>query len=192
MPRRLREDIENAVHHVYARGNNRELIYRDVVDRRLYLEMLGNVVVTRRWRCLAYCLMDNHVHLLVETPEANLGSGMQLLHGLYAQRHNRRHRRSGHLFQGRFGAERVASDEQLWAAVAYIAHNPVEAGLCALPEEWPWSSHAAVLGDARPEWFDVGEVLRRTAALGGEPRRRYAELTAAPARAAPGSETAIC
>jgi REP-associated tyrosine transposase len=103
-------------------------------------------VLTKRWNCPAYCLMGNHVHLLVETPEANLAAGMQLLHGVYAQRHNRRHRRSGHLFQGRFGATRLRSDEQVSQVVLYIAQNPVEAGLCARPEQWPWSSWMGAAG----------------------------------------------
>ena len=99
MPRRPREELADAIHHVYARGNDRRAIYLDDGDRAAYLAMLGRVVVMKGWRCLAYCLMDNHVHLLIETPEPNLGSGMQRLHGLYAQSHNERHGRSGHLFQ---------------------------------------------------------------------------------------------
>ena len=120
----------------------------------------------KRWRCLAYCLMDNHVHLLIETPEANLGSGMQWLHGFYAQAYNERHGRVGHVFQGRYGAVRITSDEQLWTVAAYIANNPVEGGLCARPEDWPWSSHAAaILGRPSPDWLDV-ERLRT---MGSDP-----------------------
>lgn len=125
---------------------------------------------------MAYCLLDNHVHLLIETPEANLGAGMQHLHGLYGQTFNARHGRSGHVFQGRYGAVRVTSDEHLWTVVAYIAHNPVEAGLCKDPNQWPWSSHAAALGAPSPYWLDIAHLLRYFEAMGGEPRRRYAEL----------------
>src|SRR5213082_2729696 len=120
MPRQLRQEVEGGIHHVYARGNDRRRIYLDDTDRRTYLFLLARVVLVKRWRCLAYCLMDNHLHLLVETPEANLGSGMQRLHSLYAQIHNERHGRCGHLFQDRFGSVRVLSDEQLWAVVAYV------------------------------------------------------------------------
>ena len=89
---------------MFARGNDRQAIYRDDDDRRLYLDPARRTVARKRWRCLAYCLMDNHVHLLIETPEANLGAGMQWLHGLYGRSFNDRHGRSGHVFQGRYGA----------------------------------------------------------------------------------------
>ena len=92
---------------MYARGNGGQEIFLDDADRWRYLAMLGDVVVRMRWRCLAYCLMRNHVHLLAETPAANLGAGIQRLHGRYAQKFNERHRRSGHVFQGRYGAVRV-------------------------------------------------------------------------------------
>jgi putative transposase len=138
VPRKPRDLVEGGVYHVYARGNARHRIFRDDRDRRLYLSILDHVVGVKRWRCIAYCLMGNHVHLLLETPEPNLDTGMQLLHGLYGQRHNVRHERSGHLFQGRYGASRLASTAQLERALAYIQQNPVEAGLCERPDDWPW------------------------------------------------------
>src|SRR3954454_20748947 len=101
MPRKPRVELAGGVHHVYARGNAREDIYRDDVDRRMYLHTLGREVARWKWRCLAYCLMSNHVHLLLETPEPNLGRGMQRAHGTYARLFNRRHARVGHVFQGR-------------------------------------------------------------------------------------------
>src|SRR5215207_1121344 len=104
MPRKPREDVPGAVHHVTARGNRKQEIFLDADDRATYLFLLGEVVMLRRWLCLAYCLMDNHVHLLIETPEGGLGRGMQTLHGLYAETFNKRHGRSGHLFQGRYGS----------------------------------------------------------------------------------------
>jgi putative transposase len=161
---------------VYARGNDRRPIYLDDTDRRNYLSMLGRVCRRKRWRGLAYCLMDNHVHLLLETPEANLGAGMQRLHSLYAQTFNERHRRSGHVFQGRYGAVRMLSDEQLWTAVAYIVRNPVDAGLCERPGEWPWSSHAATLGRSSQDWLDVERLLGHLGES-DDVRSRYAELT---------------
>jgi REP element-mobilizing transposase RayT len=85
--------MKGAVHHVFARGNDRGLIYLDDADRAEYLRLLGQVVRWKRWRCLSFCLMDNHLHLLVETPEANLASGMQWLHGRFAQLFNERHDR---------------------------------------------------------------------------------------------------
>jgi REP-associated tyrosine transposase len=179
MARPPREELAGAIHHVYARGNAKGLIYLDDVDRERYLVLLGKAVVRQRWRCLAYCLMDNHVHLLIETPAPNLGRGMQWLHGLYASAFNGRHSRAGHLFQGRFGAVRVKSDAQLLMLARYIARNPVEGGLCDEPDEWPWSSHGTALADTGgPAWLDTPRLLDFFGAGGGESRRRYAELVA--------------
>ena len=164
------------MHHVFARGNRRHDIYLEDVDRRIYLALLAAVVARQRWRLLAYCLMHNHMHLLVETPEPNLGRGMQQLHGEYAQTFNRRHARTGHLFQGRFASIPVRTDGQLWMTVGYIALNPVEAGLCDDPEDWPWASHAAVVGGAPPRWLDAARLLSYLAGGGGDPRRRYGEI----------------
>jgi putative transposase len=159
MPRKPREEEAGAVHHVYARGNDRRAIYLDDDDRQRYLRMLGVIVVRQRWRCLAYCLMDNHVHLLIETPEPNLGAGMGAFHSLYAQTFNERHGTVGHLFQGRYGATRVRTNEQLWAVVSYITQNPVEAGFCDDPDQWRWSSHAVMRGKDSPPWLDTTRLL---------------------------------
>ena len=177
MPRKAREEEAGAVHHVYARGNDRRPIYLDDVDRERYLRMLGFIVVRQRWRCLAYCLMENHVHLLIETPEPNLGSGMRAFHSLYAQTFNERHARVGHLFQGRYGATRVRTDEQLWTVASYIARNPVEAGFCERPGQWRWSSHAAILSRHSPPWLDTGRLLEFFGAKVTDARRRYRAQT---------------
>jgi REP element-mobilizing transposase RayT len=159
---------------VFARGNRKQDIFIDDDDRWVYLRLLEKVVVKQQWRCLAYCLMRNHVHLLIETPEPNLGAGMQRLHGVYAQTVNERHGWKGHVFQGRYGAERVKSDAQLLVTARYIARNPVAASLCREAREWPWSSHAAVVGGvAAPRWLDVGRLLAFFGAWGGEPRALY-------------------
>jgi putative transposase len=179
MPRRPREELAGAIHHVYARGNAKQAIYLDDADRERYLTILGRAVDRHRWRCLSYCLMNNHVHLLVETQAPNLGRGVQWAHGLYAQAFNQRHRRAGHLFQGRFGAVRVKSDAQLLMVARYIARNPVEGGLCGEPDEWPWSSHATTLDDNHaPAWLDTPRLLDFFGASGGEASRRYADLVA--------------
>lgn len=164
------------MHHVYARGNDRCDIFRDDVDRESYLATLAYVVRRLRWSCLAYCLMRNHVHLLIETSEPNLGRGMHRLHSLYARHFNDRHGRTGHLFQERYGSVLQDSDEQLWHAIAYVVRNPVEAGLCTSPADWRWSSHAAVTRGEAPPWLDVTRPLACFEAAGGEARRRYAEL----------------
>ena len=159
MARRPRENSEGAVYHVFARGNDRAAIYLDDVDRRSYLQTLAGVTRRMEWQALSYCLMENHVHLLLETPEGNLSDGMQRLHGSYAQRFNRRHSRSGHLFQGRYGAVRAQSSEQVCVAAAYIARNPVRASLCRQAADWPWSSHRAMLDGFGPPWLDLERLL---------------------------------
>src|SRR5687768_3109849 len=139
MPRELREEAEGAIHHVYARGNRSAEVFVDDRDRRRYLRLLARAVRKQEWVCLSYCLMSNHIHLLVETPRPNLGIGMQRLHGDYALAFNKRHSLAGHVFQGRYGANRIKDDEQLITVVQYIAANPVKAGLCVHAADWPWS-----------------------------------------------------
>jgi REP-associated tyrosine transposase len=173
VPRKPRAEVAGGVHHVFARGNGRQRIYLDDVDRLSYLAMLARVAAHLEWRCLAYCLMDNHLHLLIETPMPNLGEGMQWLHGRFAQRFNARHGRCGHVFQGRYGSVLMTSQAQVWMAVAYIARNPVAAGLCATLADWPWSSHRAVIGAAAVPWLDHERLLSHYDSLGGEPARRY-------------------
>jgi putative transposase len=139
MPRQPREESEGAIHHVYARGNRSAPIFLDDGDRQRYLRLLGRGIRKQEWECLSYCLMTNHLHLLIETPRANLGVGMQRLHGDYALTFNLRHDLTGHVFQGRYGATRIKSDEQLVTVARYIAANPVKAGLCHREEDWQWS-----------------------------------------------------
>jgi putative transposase len=174
--RKPREEVEGGVFHVYARGNDKQLVFYDEHDRRMYLRVLRSAVEDYRWRLLAYCLMNNHVHLLIETPHANLGEGMRWLHGTYGGRFNKRHDRSGHVFQGRYGAVRIKTDAQLWTTTLYVAMNPVEAGLCRRPEDWAWSSHSVVLSGGGPDWIDIRHLLGYFAAAGGDGRRRYAEM----------------
>lgn len=161
---------------MFARGNDQRRIFRDDVDRECYLSLLAFVVRRMRWSCLAYCLMSNHVHLLVEVGEANLDAGMQRLHGLYGRAFNDRHGRKGHVFQGRYGSVLQTSDEQLWHAIAYVARNPVEGGLCRSPAEWRWSSHRHVLAGTAPPWLDVARLIGCLGGAGGNPQSRYAEL----------------
>ena len=178
MPRKLREEFPDAVHHAYARGVDRMEIYRDDADRARYLTLLGKVVERHGWRCLAFCLMRNHVHLLVKTPEADLGLGIQRLHGVYAQYFNRRHGRSGHLFQGRFGTKVMRTDAQLLLAARYIARNPVKAGLCREATEWRWSHHRATLNGSHPGWLDAPLLLEYFGADGCDPLDNYVEFVA--------------
>jgi REP element-mobilizing transposase RayT len=176
VPRKPREQVAGGVYHVFARGNERRLIFRNDADRRTYLGFLSQAIARTNWHCLAYCLMDNHVHLLVETPDPNLALGMQWLQGSYAQIFNRRHQRAGHLFQGRYGAVRVESDAHLFTVVRYLALNPVEANFCDRAEDYSWSSYGGVLATATPGFLDVDRLLGYFAATGGDARGRYREL----------------
>jgi putative transposase len=176
MPRKLREEAAGAVHHVYARAVSGQDLFADDRDRRDYLSMLGVEVTRHRWLCLAYCLMSNHLHLLVETPQPNLGIGMQRLHGDYARVFNGRHRRAGHLFQGRYGSKLVTSDAQLWTVTRYIARNPVDAGLCAAPDRWHWGSHRATVAGDAPAWLATRRLLELFSGAGGDPRESYRDL----------------
>ena len=145
-------------------------IYLGDADRLLYLGLLGHVVVRQRWRCLAYCLMANHVHCpggnARAEPRGRDGSAARV----YAQMFNARHRAVGHLFQGRFGSVTMRSDEQLLQVARYVVRNPVEGGLCDGPGDWAWSSHAATLlggdGPVRAGWT----CLRLLAYFGAERR----------------------
>ena len=139
MPRKPRPILDGGLYHVWARGIDRRDLFTDDRDRRAYLALLNDACEEFGWNRLAYCLMNNHVHLLLETPRGNLSQGMQRLQSRYAQRFNLRHDRSGHVFQGRFGCKLISTDEQLVVVTRYIANNPVEAGLCAEPNRWPWT-----------------------------------------------------
>jgi putative transposase len=175
MPRKPRAEYESGIYHVYSRGNRRQPIYVDDTDRLRYLRTVGRVVRLMDWSCLAYCLMGNHMHLLVETRTPNLGRGMHRLHGPYAQYFNRRYGHVGHLFQDRFGADRIENDLHLWTVATYIARNPVEAQLCREPADWPWASHAAIVHGTPPLWLDTTRLF---AFFGdnGNGRRRYLGL----------------
>jgi putative transposase len=176
MARKPREDVEGAIQHIYARGVRRSPLFRDEADRHRYLAMLGRTCRRYAWSCLSYCLMPNHVHLLIETPRANLGLGMSSFHGGYARRFNDRYGTKGHVFDARFGSTRMLSDTHLWTAVRYIVRNPVEAGLCGVPAEWRWSSHAALHRNTMPAWLSHLRLLELLSGAGGDPAERYAEL----------------
>jgi putative transposase len=151
--RPLRVEFEHAVYHAIARGNERATIFRDDRDRRWLLAGLDCVVERYGWICHAYCLMGNHFHLLIETPNANLSIGMRQLNGVYAARFNRRHGRVGHLFEGRFKAYLVEKDAYGLGVARYVVLNPVRARLCSHPGEWRWSSYRATAGLEPPPAF---------------------------------------
>jgi putative transposase len=163
---------ETSFSHVTSRGNGRMTIFRDEVDYLSFLRMLAQVVPDEAWLCHAYCLMPNHVHLLLEVPPNGLAHGMQRLNGRYARRFNERHGRSGHVFEGPYNAEPVMRDEHLLEASRYIVLNPVRARLCEEAASWPWSSYRATagLGDSQ-SWLELSLV--RELAGGAEGYRRF-------------------
>lgn len=146
MARPLRIEFAGALYHVTARGNAREDIYRDDADRQQFLLLLQNTINRYDWYCHAYCLMDNHYHLLVETNTPSLSKGMKFLNGTYTQYFNRQHQRVGHVFQGRFKAILVQKNSHLLELARYIALNPVRAQMVRSAEEWCWSSYCATAG----------------------------------------------
>ena len=146
MARPLRIEFRGALYHVTARGNARSDIFRDDADRRLFLSVLDRVVSRFQLRLYAYCLMDNHYHLLLETPEANLSKAMRQLNGVYTQAFNRRHGKVGHVLQGRFKAILVDRDSYLLELCRYVVLNPVRAKLTRKPGTYRWSSYRATAG----------------------------------------------
>jgi putative transposase len=159
LTKRTRSEFPGAIHHVSTRGNNGRMIFTEVGDQVRFLEILGLIAAQRGWICHAYCLMGNHYHLLLETPEPDLGAGMRHLNGRYAVWFNQRNGRKDHLFGERYHPEPVLTDEHLLQAVRYIALNPVAAGLCSRPEQWPWSSFNATIGEAPLPSFHKPELL---------------------------------
>ncbi|ROR03171.1 REP-associated tyrosine transposase [Desulfosoma caldarium] len=160
MARPLRVEFEGAVYHVTSRGNAQQDIFLGKEDRSRFLEILADSVARYTWICHAYCLMTNHYHLIIETPQANLSRGMQRLNGVYTQWFNRRHRRVGHLFQGRFKAILVEKESHLLEVTRYVVLNPVRAGLVRTVQSWPWSSYRATSGQIEvPEFLTVDWIL---------------------------------
>lgn len=160
MARQLRLEFAGALYHVTARGNARQAIYADDQDRAHFLDLLAREIVQQRWRCYAYCLMDNHYHVLLETPEPTLSQGMRRLNGRYTQSFNRRHARVGHVLQGRFKSILVDKESYFLELSRYIVLNPVRAQVVRTPQEWPWSSYPATVGMRQaPDWLAVDEVL---------------------------------
>jgi putative transposase len=141
MSRPIRIQFENAFYHITSRGNRQSDIFLSNNDRRLFQEILKTTVSDAHWICHAFCLMGNHYHLLIETPDANLSAGMRQLNGIYTQSFNRKNQRTGHVFEGRFDSRLVQKDAYLLAVARYVVQNPVRAGIVTHPGSYPWSSY---------------------------------------------------
>jgi putative transposase len=176
MARPPRVEFPGALYHVIIRGNERKAVFRDDADRELYLRRLAHYRERYEFRLIAYCLMSNHVHLAMETGEVPLSRVMHGLQSSYTQAFNRRHRRSGHLFQDRYKAFLVDADRYFAALLRYIHSNPLEARLTDRAEDYAWSSDSFYRRGRGPDWLD----LDRGYSLMGAPRRgaarKYREL----------------
>src|ERR1035437_5993712 len=168
MARPIRIQYPDAVYHVMARGNQGRAVFRDLADRKRFLETLAEACAKTGWQVHAYVLMENHYHLLLQTPEPNLVEGMKWLQGTYTQRFNNRHRLRGHLFQGRYKAIPVDAQQGHYFQVVstYIHLNPARAGLIRIGQErlkrYRWSSYPWYLNRAgkRPGWVKVERVMQ--------------------------------
>lgn len=153
-------EFPGAIYHITSRGNAKQTVFLDNRDRDNWIEILSTVVERFHYFCHAYCLMDNHYHLIIETPEGNLSKGMRQLNGVYTQAFNRRHERIGHVFQGRYKAVIVEKESHLLSLCRYVVLNPVRAGIVNKPERWVWSSYRATIGVAkRPAFLKTEWIL---------------------------------
>jgi REP element-mobilizing transposase RayT len=171
MARLARNENSAGIWHVYARGVEKRPIFMDDADRELYERLLIGNIEAFGWHLLGYCLMPNHVHLIIETTKPNLGKGMHRLHGVYAQAFNVRHKRVGHLFQSRYGSRAIRDEAELARVFAYVAVNPVAAWLCADPEAWRWSGYAETIGrvSGRRRLVNVARLARHLEPFGPAP-----------------------
>lgn len=160
MARPLRLEFAGALYHVTSRGNRQEAIYHTDEDRNAYLDTLGKVCERYNWIVHAYCLMDNHYHILVETPDSNLSKGMRHLNGVYTQYFNRTHKRVGHVYQGRYKAIIVQKEAYLLEVARYIVLNPVRARMVRSAKDWTWSSYRATAGQVEPPaWLNTDWII---------------------------------
>src|SRR5881409_3426270 len=166
MPRKLRIEYPGAIYHLMNRGDRREPIFKDDEDRKRFLETLAVACGKTQWQVHAYCLMTNHFHLVVETPQANLVAGMKWLLGTYSSRFNRRHKLSGHVFSGRYKSLIVdgSGNGYLRTVCNYVHLNPARARLLSAQRplrEYRWSSWPEYLKSPgqRPEWLRVDRLL---------------------------------
>jgi putative transposase len=158
MARSLRLEVPDGIFHVTSRGWERRPLFAADADRFTFLSLVERTLARYAWSCLTYCLMDNHFHLVVRTPQANLSRGMQNLNTRYATAFNRRYDRVGSLFDRRYRATLVQRDAHLLEVLRYVALNPVRAERCSHPSAWPWSAHREIAGQAEPGFVAVEEV----------------------------------
>jgi putative transposase len=179
MPRKSRIDAPGALHHVIARGINRENIFRDDRDKQNFLYRLCAILKDSFVRCYAWAALDNHFHLLLRTGAVPISALMRRLLTGYAVSHNIRHKRSGHLFQNRYKSVLCQEDPYLLELVRYIHLNPIRAKLAPGMgdlDTYPFCGHAVLMGKHRNEWQDVDYILSRFGKRVSEARRRYRQF----------------
>jgi REP element-mobilizing transposase RayT len=180
MARPLRIEYDGAFYHVTSRGNDRKPIFKDDSDRELFLNTLAQVNERFHWICHAYCLMNNHYHLVIETPDGNLSRGMRQLNGVYTQSFNKRHGRVGHVFQGRFKAILVQKDSHFLEVCRYVVLNPVRAKTIGHPRQWKWCSYRAMAGTASAHGcLTVDEILSHFGQRSAIAQEKYCEFVQA-------------
>jgi putative transposase len=181
MARPLRLEYPGALYHLTARGDRQEPVFKDDGDYLAFIDLLAKEVMQQGWVLYAFCLMGNHYHLLLETPEPNLVKGMRRLNGVYTQAFNRRHHRVGHVFQGRYKSILVDKESRLLELCRYVVLNPVRAGMVASVQNWRWSSYLPTCGKAGcPEWLAAERVLELFGSSGGTRARQvYTRFVAA-------------
>lgn len=183
MARPLRIEYPGAHYHVMSRGNERQPIVRDDADRVKRLDWLRRAIEMYGWRLHAFVLMENHDHLFVETPDANLSAGMQFLNGSYTSYFNRRHRRCGHLFQGRFKSQLVEEEGYYLEVSRYIHLNPVRAQCVERAQQYRWSSYPGYHHGGRTcDWVTYDKVLGEFGPDPKQARRSYRQFVAAGAQ----------
>jgi len=176
----MRLEFPNALYHVTSRGNAQQNIYLTDADRQQFLNVLNHVCQRYNWVVHAYCLMSNHYHLLIETPDGNLSKGMRQLNGLYTQDFNRAHKRVGHVYQGRYKAILVEKQAYLLELARYIVLNPVRAEMVRSAKDWKWSSYrATALLAETPKWLATHWLLSQFAKTKNVAIRRYREFVKA-------------
>jgi len=189
MTRPLRIEYPGAVYHVTSRGNARQEIFLDDEDRFRFLETLHQVVDRFNWLCHAYCLMNNHYHLLIETVDPTLSRGMRQLNGVYTQAFNRYHNRVGHVFQGRFKAIHVEKEAYLLELSRYVVLNPVRAGMVRAAKDWPWSSYRATAGLVkRPRLLTTNWLLDQLGSDRASAQKAYRQFVSQGRGASPWAE----
>ena len=160
MSRPLRIEFPGALYHLTSRGDGRDDIYLTDDDRVLFLSVLGQACERFNWECHSYCLMTNHYHLMIETPDGNLSQGMRQLNGVYTQRFNQQHQRVGHVFQGRYKSILVQKESYLLELSRYIVLNPVRAGMVVKAENWQhYSSVSKIINFRRTHDSRLEPVL---------------------------------